>query len=249
MDLNKIAIKGTTQQHLPIEDIRDNLVILKDGSCVMILETASVNFDLLSEKEQEAMIYAYAALLNSLTFPIQILIRSALKDVSAYVKRLKQQETKIQDQLLKKQISSYRKFVEEVVKKNNVLAKSFYVIVPFSAVELGVQAAAKSTLPFPLSLSAKGSSSGLPIPKEKIIEKAKAALEPKKEHLVRLFGRLGLAVKQLTTKELIKLFYQIYNQESILINNSAALTQQEAIVRGKIKESINLEIKKSKNEA
>ena len=237
MDLNKIAIKGTTQEHLPIEDIRDDLVILKDGSCVMILETSSVNFDLLSEKEQEAMIYAYAALLNSLTFPIQILIRSALKDVSNYLRRLKTQEAKIQDPLLRKQIVSYRKFVEEVVKKNNVLAKSFYVVVPFFAVELGVQAAAKSTLPLPFSLFAKGNSPGLPMAKEKIIEKAKAALEPKKEHLIRLFGRLGLSIKQLTTKELIKLFYQIYNQESILVNNVAALTQQGAIVRGRSKES------------
>lgn len=240
MDLNKIAIKGTTQNHLPIADIRDDLVILKDSSCVMILETSSVNFDLLSEKEQEAMIYAYAALLNSLTFPIQILIRSALKDVSNYLRRLKAQEAKIQDPLLRKQIVSYRKFVEEVVKKNNVLAKSFYVVVPFFAVELGAQAAAKSTFPFPLSLlNQRGSSDDLIAPKEKIIEKAQAALEPKKEHLIRLFGRLGLVVKQLTTKELIKLFYQVYNQESILINNVAALTQQGTIIRGKVKEDKN----------
>lgn len=235
MDLNKIAIKGTTQDHLPIEDIRDDLVILKDGSCMMILETSSVNFDLLSEREQEARIYAYAALLNSLTFPIQILIRSALKDVSDYLRRLKAQEAKIQDPLLRKQIVSYRQFVEEVVKKNNVLAKSFYIIIPFFAVELGVQAAAKTTLPPPFSLFSKGSASGLPMPKEKIIERAKAALEPKREHLIRLFGRLSLSIKQLTTKDLIRLFYQIYNQESILVNNVAALTQQGAIVRGKTK--------------
>src|SRR4030042_4843883 len=108
MDLNKIAIKGTTQQHLPVEDIKDDLVILKDGSCVMVLETSSVNFDLLSPEEQEAMIYAYAAMLNSLTFSIQIIIRSTLKDVSSYVNRLKDQEVKIVDPLLKNQIVSYR---------------------------------------------------------------------------------------------------------------------------------------------
>ena len=231
MDLNKIAIKGTTQEHLLIEDIRDHLIILKDGSCMMILKISSVNFDLLSEKEQEAMIYAYAALLNSLTFPIQIVIRSALKDVSAYLERLKKQESKIQEPLLRKQIIAYRKFVEEVVKKNNVLAKSFYVIIPFFSVELGVQTAAKSSLP--ISLKNKNNSSKLPLAKEKIIEKAQAALEPKKEHLVRLFGRLGLTVKQLQTKDLIKLLYQIYNQESILIDNVAALNQQGAIIRSK----------------
>jgi len=234
MDLKKIAIKGTTQQHLPVEDIKENLVILKDGSCVMILKTSSVNFDLLSEKEQEAMIYAYAALLNSLTYPIQILVRSAIKDVSTYLKRLKKQELKVQEVLLKKQIVSYRKFVEQMVKKNNVLAKSFYVAIPFFSVELGIQTAAKSTLPLPLSVFSQQGKK-LPMAKEKILEKAKAVLEPKKEHLVRLFGRLGLNVKQLTDKELIKLFYQIYNQESILVEKTAALSQSGAMIRGKIK--------------
>lgn len=235
MDLNQIAIKGTTQDHLPVEDIRDDLVILKDGSCVMVMETSSVNFDLLSEKEQDAMIYAYAALLNSLSFPVQILIRSSLKDVSNYVDRLRQQEVKVIDPLLKKQIISYRQFVEEMVKKNNVLAKSFFVVLPFFAIELGISTAAKTTLPNPSLLFAKMSkrAPSLPMAKDKIIEKAKAVLDSKKEHLVRLFGRLGLTAKQLTTRELIKLFYQAYNQESITVGSDEALNQQGTIIKGK----------------
>lgn len=231
MDLKKIAIKGTTQQHLPIEDIKKDLVILKDGSCILVLKTSSVNFNLLSEREQEAMIYAYAATINSLTFPVQILIRSALKDVSVYVDRLRQQEAKPIDPLIKKQIISYRKFVEEVVKKNNVLTKSFYLIIPFYSIELGIESAAKTSLPFPLSLIRKQSSRGLPMEKGKIIEKAYNALEPKRDHLARLFGRIGLNTKQLTTKELIQLFYQIYNQESVLVGNSEALSQGGAIIK------------------
>jgi len=233
MDLNRIAIKGTTQDHLPIEDIKEDLVILKDGSCALVLETSSVNFDLLSEQEQEAMIYAYAAILNSLNFPIQILIRSALKDVSNYVNRLKQQEAKISDPLLRKQVVFYRQFVEEVVRKNNVLAKSFYIVIPFYAVELGVEAAAKSTFPSPFSFLIKAKSKGLPLDKKEILAKAKAALLPKKEHLLRLFGRLGLTIKQLTTKELIHLFYQIYNQESILGDNKTAFDKQGVLIKGK----------------
>ncbi len=235
MDLNKIAIKGTTQEHLPIEDIKEDLTILKNGSCIMILETSSVNFDLLSEKEQEAMIYTYAAMLNSLTFPVQIVIRSTLKDVSNYVNRLKKQEAKINEPLLKKQIILYRQFVEEVVKKNNVLAKSFYIIIPFFSVELGVQTAVKTSLPLPLSLLNKQTNKSLPMAKEKILERAKATLEPKKEHLIRLFGRLGLSIKQLKSKELIQLFYQIYNQESSLVDNIDALNQQGAIIKGRVK--------------
>lgn len=234
MDLDKTAIKGTTQNHLPVEDIKDNLVILKNGNVVMILKTSSVNFDLLSQKEQDAMIYAYASLLNSLTFPVQILIRSSLKDVSNYVKRLEEQRVKIQDPLLKQQINSYLNFVQDVVEKNNVLAKSFYIIIPFYASQAGLQAAAKSTLPFPFTLfSQSDKNQGLPIAKDKLIQKAIPALEPKKENLKKLLGRLGLSAQQLDNKELIQLFYQVYNQESILADNVQALSQQSAVIRQK----------------
>ncbi len=233
-DLSEIAIKGTTQNHLPVEDIKKNLVILKNGNVIMILKTSSVNFDLLSQKEQDAMIYAYASLLNSLTFPIQILIRSSLKDVSNYVKRLEQQKAKITDPLLKKQVVSYLTFVQEVVEKNNVLAKSFYIVIPFYAAEAGLQAAAQTSLPFPLNLiSQKGQNQGFTMDKNKLIKKAQSALEPKKEHLKRLLGRLGLSTDQLDNKKLIQLFYQIYNQESILVDNIKALSQQSAVIRKK----------------
>lgn len=233
-DLNQIAIKGTTQNHLPVEDIKKDLVILKNGNVVMILKTSSVNFDLLSQKEQDAMIYAYASLLNSLTFPVQILIRSSLKDVSNYVQRLEEQKVKVTDPLLKKQISSYLSFVQDVVEKNNVLAKSFYVIIPFYATEAGLSAAAQSSLPFPFTLFKQtDKNQGLPMEKDKLIKKAQSALEPKKEHLKRLLGRLGLSANQIENKRLIQLFYQIYNQESILVDNVKALSQQSAVVRKK----------------
>ncbi len=238
MDLNKIAIKGTSQEHLPIEDIQKDLVILKNGAAVMILRTSSVNFDLLSEKEQDAMIYAYAAMLNSLTYQVEIIVRSVSKDVSNYLKRIKQQKTKVSNPLLKRQIESYHNFVKEVVEKNNVLAKSFYVAVPFYPAEMGTSAAAQSSLPGFLSFL-KPKKHSLPTSKEKIITKAKAALDPKKEHLKRLFGRLGLTIKQLETKELIRLFYKIYNPESSLGENIQALSQQGVMVHGPKKEIEN----------
>lgn len=201
----KIAIKGSTQEHLPVEDILDDVVILKDGSCAMIMQLSSVNFDLLSEREQMALIYAYGGVLNSLNFPIQIVIQSSVKDVSVYSNRLKEAEAVEKNQLLRERISSYRQFIEEIVKKNNVLSKSFYIVVPFSLLELGIQSVGKT-------LGVK-KPSGLPMAKSSILEKAKAKLEPKKEHIVRLFLRLGLEIRQLKTKELIQLFYRLYNEE------------------------------------
>ena len=82
----KVAIKGTTQDHLPIEDIVDGIVILKDGSCSLVMQISSVNFDLLSEKEQSALVFAYGGILNSFNFPVQIVIHSVSKDISSYLK-------------------------------------------------------------------------------------------------------------------------------------------------------------------
>lgn len=207
MDPAQIAIRASTQEHLPVEDIKGNLVILKDGSCAMVISVSSVNFDLLSEGEQEATIYAYGALLNSLTFPIQLLIRSQKKDISSYLDLLEKQEIKkASSPLLKNLINSYRKFVAEMVKKNNVLDKKFYVVIPFSALELGVASSLTS-------LIKPGRS--LPFPKEHILQKAQISLTPKRDHLLKLFSRLGLTARQLENKELIRLFYEIYNSESL----------------------------------
>lgn len=201
----KIPIRATTQEHLEIEDIRDDIVILKDGSCCLVLATTAINFGLLSEKEQDALIFAYASLLNSLTFPIQIIIRSQRKDVSSYLKLLEQEETKQTNKLLREQIKKYRKFVEETVKKNNVLDKDFYVIIPFSALELGATKALGTAI---------RRQKGLPFSKDYILEKAKTNLFPKRDHLIRLFNRLGLQTRQIKTQELVQLFYDIYNPES-----------------------------------
>lgn len=204
IDPLKIPIRASTQDHLEIEDIRDDLVLMKDGSCCLILLTTAINFGLLSEKEQDATIYAYAALLNSLTFPVQIVIRSQRKDVTAYLKLLDQEMAKQTNKLLREQIQKYRGFIEEIVKKNNVLDKEFFAIIPFSALEMGVS----KTLTTVINPKKK---KGLPFEKDHILEKAKTALVPKRDHLIRLFSRLGLKTRQLKTQELIQLFYKTYN--------------------------------------
>ncbi len=210
----KQAITGSTQEHLPIEDVVDGIVLMKDGSAAVVLQVSSVNFDLLSEREQQSMVFAYGGILNSLNFPIQIVIRSNTKDVSTYVNKLKGMETDQNNPLLKERIGLYRKFIEETVKKNDVLSKSFYVAIPFSTLELGIKSAQKNITQSLIPKINKSEKKELPFEKELILEKAKASLEPKKEHLSRLFSRLGLEVKVLNTKELIELYYKIYNEES-----------------------------------
>ena len=233
VDPMSVAIKGSTQEHLPVEDIIDGIVILKDGSAAVIMQTSSVNFDLLSEREQSALVFAYGGILNSLNFPVQIVIHSYTKDVSSYLKNLRVAEEKQLNPLLKEKIGSYRKFIEETVKKNEVLSKSFYLVVPFSILELGIKSMKTEMFSCLASATAKRNR-GLPFSKDYILEKAKASLIPKRDHLLRLFSRLGLEVKQLETRELIELFYRIYNQETATNQKIQTLSYDAPIVTTKL---------------
>lgn len=228
----KVAIKGSTQEHLPVEDIVNNIVILKDGSCAMVLQISSVNFDLLSGREQEALVFAYGGILNSFNFPIQIMIHTNTKDISAYLENLKNAQNDQVNPLLRERIKAYRAFVEEMVRKNDVLSKSFYIIVPFMALELGIKSGASSVVGGINPMVKKVNK--LPYDKEYILEKAKASLEPKRDHVMRLFSRLGLEVKLLETKELIALFYKIYNEDSFSSQRIGGVDISSPVVGGVI---------------
>lgn len=197
-------IVSTTQEYLPVADITEDIVLYKDGGAAVVMESTSLNFGLLSEKEQEAVIAAYAALLNSLSFSLQILVRTQRKDISSYLKYLDDAAGKIENPKLASIMENYRSFIVDSIKKKNVLGKKFYMIVPFSALELGV------TKSF---LSVTKRQGPLPFPKSYVIKKAKIVLYPRRDHLIRQAGRLGIRLRQLTTNELVELFYAVYSPE------------------------------------
>src|SRR3990170_2125716 len=126
----------TTQEHLDIEDIRNDMVILKNGEAVCLIQTNAINFDLLSEMEQDAMIFAFAALLNSLTFPIQILIRTKRMDISNYLAKVLEAGATTHNPNLAAQIEKYSYFIQELVSRNQVLDKRFYVAIPYIGIDL-----------------------------------------------------------------------------------------------------------------
>jgi hypothetical protein len=197
-------ITAPTQKHLPIADITDDIVLTKDGGAALVLKSSALNFSLLSEQEQEALIFAYASLLNSLSFPVQILIRSHRKDVSRYLSFLKTKEAEQKNPKLKTLAQSYMSFVSQIVKKKNVLQKEFFIILRFSPLELGLSPVSLINLFSPAKIKR------IPYPKSYVIKKAKTALYPKRDHLIRLSGRLGIRLQQMTTEELIALFSSIY---------------------------------------
>ncbi|PIZ00259.1 hypothetical protein COY62_03540 [bacterium (Candidatus Howlettbacteria) CG_4_10_14_0_8_um_filter_40_9] len=207
---------ASTQQHLDIDDIRDDIVILKNGNAVVILQTTAVNFDLLSEREQDAMIFAYAALLNSLTYPIQVLVRSKRLDISTYLHHLDEAKQKAINQRLFNQIELYTNFIRDLVSKNQVLDKRFYIVIPYATTTLN-QAL---TLP---SLVKKRE----PVEdKWHTLEKAKTNLGPKIEHLTKQISRIGVKARLLPTEELVEFFFDLYNAD-ISREQKAALNTQE----------------------
>src|SRR3989338_10110562 len=146
-------IRATTQEFLEIEDVLEDVVLLRSGAAALVIETSAVNFGLLSEEEQDALIYAYASFLNSLSFPLQIVILSKSMDISSYIEYLIGMESKVNNNVLKDRIQHYREFILSTIRENRVLEKKFYLVIPFSPLELGIKEAfsvsgKKKKLPF-----------------------------------------------------------------------------------------------------
>lgn len=200
-----VEVRASTQQHLDIYDIDQDLVVLKNGGVRLVLAATAVNFDLLSEVEQDAIIAAYSALLNSLSFPIQVIIRSKRLDISLYLEKLQEVEKEQDNRHLKKRIASYRGYVEQLISKNEVLDKSFFIVIPHQETFLTSPEGALKRI----FLRRKR----VVLNKSAILKKAKINLEPKREHLVKQLNKVGVKAKQLTTKDLVELFYDIYNAD------------------------------------
>ncbi len=198
------ALSATTQERIPIADILHDIVLLKNGGACLVIESSSLNFGLLNELEQQAVIASYAGLLNSFNFPVQIAVRSQRKDISNYMRYLNEQKLLIKNPKLLSLMNDYQRFILDAVKKKNVLSKSFYLIIPFTQFEMGVS---KTILP------ALTGNKKVPFPESYVVKKARVALYPKRDHLIRQARRLGVEFKQLTTPELVGLYYHLFNPE------------------------------------
>lgn len=210
------TIKATTQKFTEIEDIIDNVVFLFFGNACLVIEVTAANFPLLSTDEKLAKIYSYVALLNSLSFPIQILIQSKKIDISSYLKLLSLEATKTQNQLLANKIKLYGEYVESLVKINSVLDKKFYIIIPYSSLEEG-------------AIKAAGNIKKGLAQKQIRFESASVSLKLKAASLHAQLARLNLHAKTLNKDELIKLFYSIYSGNSAEINQQAINIQAPVV--------------------
>lgn len=190
--------KSTTQLFIEIEDIIDDVVIMKDHSASTLIEVGAVNFWLLSDEDQMSMIYTYGSLLNSLSFPVQIVILSKMMNISSYVEYVQAKINAQKNEIIRTRLEDYQEFIKNIVRKNTVMEKRFFFVVPFNPLEMGVA-----------GVKAKRLS------KEYILNRAKTSLYPKRDHLLRLLAKVGLRPTIMYKQELVEFFYNIYNPSSM----------------------------------
>lgn len=193
-----------TQEFVPVKEIRDGVVILKDDSLHMILMASTLNFALKSEDEQTAIIAQYQNFLNSLDFSIQFFIQSRKLNIESYITALKQLEKKQDNELMKIQTKEYIEFVKNFVKISNVMEKTFYISVPYSTASMEVK---KNFIGGIVTGFFKKAAKET----EDDFEENKIQLEQRADIVAQGLSRVGVRVAPLDTEELIELFYELFN--------------------------------------
>ncbi|HNX11044.1 MAG TPA: hypothetical protein PKI61_02795 [bacterium] len=205
--LTKSSVGVSTQQYLDIAEIKDNTVIMRDGTLRSVLAVSSINFALKSEDEQNAVISSYVSFLNNIGSMIQIVIQSRELNITNYLEYLAQREKEQTNKLLKIQTADYMEYIKELISIGKIMNKRFYVIVAYSATS-------DQRKGFFTSLGeAFRPASSLKL-KESRFLKLKESLDRRVDSVMSSLSSLGVDVKQLNTQELIELYYQTYNPET-----------------------------------
>ncbi len=198
------ATKRASQDFVPISEVRDGIVILKNGGMRSVLMTSSLNFALKSEDEQTAFILQFQNFLNSLDFTVQIFVQSRMLDIRPYIASLEEAYKGQLDDLMRVQIREYIEFVKNFTEAANIMTKSFFVVVPYSPAIIGSGASALSYLPW-----------GNKKPDSAIINRTFAEnlsqLEQRVSTVQQGLVRCGVRTVQLGTEEVIELLYKLFN--------------------------------------
>lgn len=194
----------STQKYVDVEEVRDGVIVLKNGTLRAVLLVSSINFDLKSTEEQDTIIAQYQNFLNSLDFPIQIVISSRKLNITPYMEFLKKKEAQISNELLSFQLSEYRNFIKNLTEVSNIMTKYFYVVVPFAPVE------SKKGNIFSNLFASKNPRLDIE-KKRELFDTYKNQLLQRTEHIIAGLSGTGVKVTPLKTEELIELLYNSYN--------------------------------------
>ena len=198
-----------TQQFVDIEEIKDGAVILKGGGLRRVLMVSGINFELKSEEEQNIIISTYQNFLNGLDFSVQIVIHSRKLNIESYLKKMEGRKELEANELLKNQISEYIEFIKSFVEMNAVMAKTFFVIVPYDAIQIpkAGESIIASLKFWEKSKSAKK--------KDEDFEQRINQLNQRTDQVINGLSQIGLRTVALNDEELIELFYNLYNPSTV----------------------------------
>jgi len=198
-------VTSATQEFIPIREIRDGIMILKDGSMRSILMVSSTNFALKSSEEQSSIIYQFQNFLNSINFSIQIFVESRRLDIRPYIALL---ENKLKEQtsdLMKVQMREYIKFIRAFTDENNIMKKTFFIVVSYTPPTLEV---GKGVDKLKKAFGQKGAD---PMTGKETFEEQRTQLDQRVAVVEQGLVRCGLRAAQLGTEELIEVFYKLFN--------------------------------------
>jgi hypothetical protein len=206
---------NSTQNTLLISEIRDGIVIMSDGTFRAVVMCKSINFDLMSPQEREAVEYSYQGFLNSLYFPVQIFIRSQKVDLRPYLERLDKIRSEQDNMLLALLMEDYVAFLADIAQQTNIMDKKFYVTIQYPDPDENLKSAIKQSTGFFSGLG------GMLAPKnphvvidEGLLETAKTELRNRVQAVMQGLQQCGVQSLPLDTQELIELYYDAYNPDT-----------------------------------
>ncbi len=202
-----VKISNTTQDFVPIKEIRNGVAVLKDGSLRSLVMVSSVNFGLKSSDERAAIISEFQNFLNSLDFSLQIFIQSRRLDIRPYINVLEQKKVEQTNELLKVQIKEYIEFIRFFTDTHNVMTKNFFIIIPYTPAILNVKGGGFVSKLF----SKKNNKSSASAIANSNFEENVAQLNQRVNVVRSGLSRVGLRNEQLETEELIELYFKIFN--------------------------------------
>lgn len=199
---------GATQEFVPIKEVRDGIVVLKDGTLRAVVIASSLNFSLKSNEEREAILLSFQDFLNSLDFSVQIFIQSRRLDIRPYLALLEQQRKKQMNDLMKIQVEEYIGFIKNFTESTSIMTKHFFIVVPYSPAML--QPKSGSKLP-DFSKLFKGGNTEKKRAEEEQFEEYRTQLEQRISVVEQGLVRCGIRVIELGTEEVIELLYKMFN--------------------------------------
>lgn len=203
------AGKGTpsTQRYLALREIRNDTVIMKDGTLRAVLLVSSINFFLKSDDEQKGVIQSYTQFLNAFDYPVQIVIQSRRFDPSKYIAQLEKLEAAQTNDLLKLQMADYRQFIGELVSLGNIMDKKFFIVIPYDPAgdtKRGFFSRITSVFSAPADII---------LGREQFAER-KHFLDQRVDNVMAGLLGMGLSAARLDTQSLVEVFYNLYNPDT-----------------------------------